>query len=152
MLARLALKLCCGACFLFGAPAIAETWDCTLKVFGEPPNMPGSSTVEIVGQTLNWQVQAPVIGATGYPVPDGNGGYRLRTVTFPYRILENNDLGVSAVSSAAASALPNVGTVVLADVVLIRKTDGKLKLGNIGVDAYDVEDGHCALRTPRRTN
>jgi hypothetical protein len=116
------------------APAFAETWDCTFKTLEGPPNMPGSSVIEITGQTLGWQIKAPVIGAEGNPVPDGNGKYRLRTVSFPYQVLQNNILGVSAVISAPPSTYPGAGTIVKADVILLRKTDGKLKLGYIGVD------------------
>lgn len=101
---------------------------------GSDKGRDGESKIEISGDTLKWFVQSPV---PFLPKP------QISYDEFPYKILERNKVGVVAVRSDS-HVVPSVGPVVGAQVLSIRKSDGALYVGGVGVTGVSEHlKGHC---------
>jgi hypothetical protein len=123
----------------------AESWDCMLNVPG-PPAVQRPITVQIDGGTLNWFTDAPAVGPDGKNIPRMPNGHTVGPM--PYFVLEDSSTDVTAVSRVAPNKdykdsssrlLPEAG------VLLIRKTDGRLRVAKISFDGNKTADGHCTL-------
>jgi hypothetical protein len=145
MSSRLSLAFCFAGLVLSTPAAAIESWNCTFvdKTNMLPLNAHGGSKIEIDGEQLDWKDEVPVIGIGGRPVPDSNGGYEHRTATFHYRVLENNEVGIVAVSSEA-QINADIGPLVGARVITISKPSGDLREGSVMAGGeYDLLTGHC---------
>jgi hypothetical protein len=93
--------------------------------------------VEIKGDWLTWKITAAMPG----PFPK----FQFPTVAFRHRILVNNRLGI--VAASAQSRLDRyIGPAISADVVLLNKKDGSLRISDVGLSGtHDAELGHCDL-------
>jgi hypothetical protein len=112
-----------------------ETYRCEWKsLSGSDKGRDGESKIEISGNTLKWFVQSPV---PFLPKP------KISYMEFPYKILERNKVGVVAVTSDSY-VVPDLGPVVGAQVLSIRKSDGALYVGGVGVTGVSEHwKGHC---------
>ncbi len=116
------------------APALAaETWDCTfIIVNGSAKGLYGSAKIQIDGDTLNWQVPPPT-----KPTAEAKG------TTFQYRLLQDNRIGIVAISSEARVD-DNVGPLVGATVITLNKLTGALRTGSVMVNGeHDILSGNC---------
>ena len=131
-----------GIALMAASPATAgETWDCTTGVFAWPSSTVMHVKVQIDGGTLAWQIQAAELVPGSSPVQSPEGKSQPQTITFHYRILENN-AGIIAVASESD---PGHGDqpIVYASVLLIRKSDGHFRVENIDIDRPFSEEGLC---------
>jgi hypothetical protein len=112
-----------------------ETLRCEYKLLsGSSKGREGESKIEISGNTLKWFVQSPAPFSK-----NAKDSY----FEFPYKILERNKVGVVAVKSDSLIA-PNVGPVIGAQILSIRKSDGALYVGGVGVTGVSEHwKGHC---------
>lgn len=117
-------------------PAVgAESWKCTFTDDFLPSGVHNIAKVDISGDKLLWRVQFPTQPLTP------NAGTKWEA--FPSQVLENNDVGIVAVSSQAKldrSAGPLLG----AEVIVIKKSNGDLRVGSIAANGvHDLMRGSC---------
>ena len=120
-----------------GSPALAaQKWDCMFtRLLGAAEGLPGEARVEIDSDAFNWEVLSP--GPTLKPIADPVW------TKFEYRVLENNDTGVVAVSSEA-QVNRDVGPLVGATIITISKPSGDLRMGSVMTKGvHDLLTGHC---------
>ena len=112
-----------------------ETYRCEWKILsGSSKGRDGESKIEISGNVLKWFVRA---AAPFLPKP------QISYTEFSYKILERNKVGVVAVTSDSY-VVPDLGPVVGAQVLSIRKSDGALYVGGVGVNGVSEHwKGHC---------
>lgn len=116
-------------------PTATEAYRCEFRLlFGSDKERDREAKIEISGNTLKWFVESPV---PFLPKP------KISYTEFPYKILERNKVGVVAVRSDS-HVVPNVGPVVGAQVLSIRKSDGALYVGGVGAAGVTEHwKGHC---------
>jgi hypothetical protein len=101
---------------------------------GSAKGLAGESKIQISGNTLKWFVESPV---PYLPKP------KTSYIETRYKILERNKVGVVAASSDSR-LVPNVGAVIVAQVLTIRKSDGALYVGAVGsTGVYELWAGRC---------
>jgi hypothetical protein len=112
-------------------------WDCTFKAFDGPPGASGHATIQVDGDNLDWTLDA-------FDMPDLKRN--TAPVAFHYRVLENNRIGLVAVS-AQAQMDKDVGPLISSETIVLNKADGKLSAGGVGTNgAHDSLSGTCRLK------
>ena len=141
MLARFCV---CALVCLLNQPALSdETWDCKFNPDDSAPRASEARLV-IAGGGIDWQSPVPSI-----ELPNG---LKLKSVSFKYRVLEDNDAGVVGIGALPPRRDAN-GLALTGTIVLLSKADGRIRVGVIGMDAHKVHDGQCAqTRTPSPAN
>jgi hypothetical protein len=120
----------------------ADSWDCTFaRVSGSAKGSAGIAKIHIDGNTLNWLLPPPYATDT-----------RNKWTTFPYRLLENNDVGIVAVTTEArvyegmGSLYNGIGPVVGATIIILNKSNGDFHTGSVMANgAHDLLSGRCKL-------
>jgi len=135
---KLAASAVCLVLLGAAAPPVStgtEAYRCEWKsLSGSGKGLAGESKIEISGNTLKWFVESPV---PFLPKPE------ISYIESAYKILERNKVGVVAVSSDSR-LVPNVGPVIVAQVLTIKKSDGALYVGAVGsTGVYELRKGHC---------
>jgi hypothetical protein len=121
-------------CFVSNAALGAETWECTFFPFDGPPHASGRATIEINENELKWILPA-------HPMPSAHG--YMGAITFRDAVLQNNKLGVVAASSQAQTD-KDVGPIISADVIVLKKSTGALHEGTVSMSGvHDVLSGTC---------
>ena len=126
-------------------PALAsEKWECTFTdAEFLPPGSTGVARVEINDNVFIWSVATPKLTWPSHREPKFVG---TEWVAFSSRVLENNELGVVAVSSESKideSGQPRV----VAQVYIIEKRTGKLRVSGVSVDGADNGmQGQCVAK------
>jgi hypothetical protein len=108
----------------------SEAWACVFKsLSGSAQRMSGQARVEIGGGTFAWLLPPPP-GGSDWP-------------KFSYKIVLDNESGTVAVAPHAEND-PKSGSLIGAAVIVLRKTDGSLRLGSVVVDGiHDGLAGQC---------
>jgi hypothetical protein len=130
--------LCSGLCAIPFAASASELWHCSFTSrSGSAKGILGTAQIEIDGESLKWEVLFPSV-----PL-DPSAGTKL--VTFQNRVLENNAVGLVAISSQARLDA-DVGALIGSTVITVNKGTGKLRMGSVmdnGV--HDLLQGSCKL-------
>jgi hypothetical protein len=122
------------ATFIVSSPVLGdETWNCTFKIMeGDAKGFDGIAKIQVVGDTLNWQ-------------PDPGRG-----ATFPYPVLQNNEVGIVAVVSQARMWKPmgqqdnHMVPLIGANAITLDKSSGDLRMGSIASNGvHNLNEGHC---------
>jgi hypothetical protein len=126
-------------CFTSVSALAAETWGCSFApTSGSARGLQGDAEIQIEANALSWRVL--VVKA---PLNPDAGAKR---EAFPYKLLENNSVGIVAVSSQSRMD-EHVGPLVGATVVTIRKQSGELRMGSVMANGeHDLLSGHCELK------
>ena len=134
---------CCGVILWLGSMALtnpavaADRWTCSFKdLTGSlPPGWQGEARIQVSGEWLEWTV--PTV------MPDSHGNMHVNQTTFRHRILNNNADGLVAVTSEVNKAA-DVGLIVLAEVIVLEKATGKLRMGSVTTNGvHDLLNGQC---------
>lgn len=129
-----------GVLALFVAsPALASSeWTCTVSDPAHPSAPIQQAAIELKGDLLIWKV--------GDALPLAPPNLTLTTVSFPHRVLVNNSIGIVAVS-ANSEVNSYTGRLISADIILVDKKDGRLRISDVGFNSSRVAGtGHCRLK------
>jgi hypothetical protein len=108
-----------------------------------PKGSHNSVKIEINGGWLDWKIEVGVLGPDFRPVPDGHGGYKLQTVTFRKRILENNDIGIVA-ADPQSRIDPQIGPLIGSEITIVWKATGELYDGSVMLNGpHALMNGQC---------
>jgi hypothetical protein len=123
---------------IVAAPAYAgQIWDCTVRKSDVPPAIGNHSIFIVEGDDLR-----TTTGPVDITVPE----LHIPAATFHYRILENNDVGLVAVTTQARND-KDVGPVVAAETIVIDKANGRFHEGIVGNSGLsDMASGSCKLK------
>jgi hypothetical protein len=112
----------------------AEAWDCKFKAFDGPPGISSHVTIRLNNDKLDWMLQPFDI-----PVP----ATHITPPIIQYRVLENNNIGIVAVSSRARID-KDFGILISSETVAIDKSSGALHAGIVGTNGvHDNLSGTC---------
>ncbi|MGD0191660.1 MAG: hypothetical protein ABSD74_13045 [Rhizomicrobium sp.] len=116
---------------IFGINASAfgsEAWNCNfVRAAGRAKGSQGAAKIEIANDVLKWE---PQISPTNW-------------VPIPYKIAEDNEVGIVAVSSQAQTD-KELGPLIGATVLAVNKLDGSLNMGSVMLTGeYAVLSGRC---------
>jgi hypothetical protein len=121
--------------YLISTPALAaDSWNCTFLAFDGPPGITSHVTIQVDGDKLDWLLAS-------YDIP--NPKIHIVPSALHYRVMENNGVGIVAVSSQARTD-KEVGSVINSETIAIDKTTGVLRAGVVGTNGvHDNLSGAC---------
>jgi hypothetical protein len=133
MLAR--LTIIAAVSFFFTMPVwAADSWECAFVVFDGPPGITSHATVKLDGGMFDW-----IIAPLDVSIPPTH----IVPPAMRYRILENNNVGIVAVSSRARID-KTFGALITAETIALDKTNGRLHVGVVGTNGvHDNLSGTC---------
>ena len=124
---KLVCRLFCGSMICVATPSVSvavEALSCEFQVFDRSgKGFPGVSRVQISDDFLLWFEPSALAGPQTNPPYDG----------LKYKILENSEIGIVAVTSFAYRE-SDIGPVLGAWVLTIRKSDGAMRVGVVAAD------------------
>lgn len=125
------------ACLISTCALASDAWDCTFTAFDGPPGITSHVTIQIDGDKLDWMLDP-------FDIPIA----RMHIVpqALHYRIVENNSIGIVAVSSQARID-KDVGPVINSETIAIDKANGALHAGVVGTKGlHDNLSGTCRAK------